>query len=79
MFSVTKLHLSRNMTSLIHMISTADRLPIPLGEFISEKVYDGKLRSCHDIVDHSCVAFIDVRKGRETRRGSSYQVSVATG
>ena len=55
---------------------TADRLPIPLGEFISEKVYLGKLRSCHEIVDYSCISFIDVAKGEETKVGNSYQVSV---
>ena len=47
-----------------------------LGEFISEKVYNGKLRSCHEIVDYSCITFIDVHKGEELRQGNSYQVSV---
>ena len=55
---------------------TADRLPVPLGEFISEEVYLGKLRSCHKIVDRSCMAFIDVSKGEETKQGSSYKVSI---
>jgi hypothetical protein len=47
-----------------------------LGEFISEKVYDRKLQSRHEIVDHSCLAFINVAKGEEMNRGNSYQVSV---
>ena len=54
----------------------ADRLPAPLGKFISEEVYLGKLRSCHKIVDHSCTTFIDVSKGEETKQGNSYKVSV---
>jgi hypothetical protein len=53
----------------------ADRLPIPLGDFISENVYNGKLRSQHEIVDYSCIAFINVWKGEETRQGSSWLVS----
>jgi hypothetical protein len=61
------------------IIFAADRLPVPLGEFISEEVYLGKLRSCHKIVDHSCVAFIDVSKGEEMKEGNSYKVSVPTG
>jgi hypothetical protein len=54
----------------------SDRLPVPLGEFISETVYNGKLRSCHEVVDHSCIAFIDVWKGEERKRAISYEVSV---
>ena len=53
----------------------ADRLPIHLGSFISGKVYNGKLRSEHEIEDYSCITFIDVWKGKETRRGNSYLVS----
>jgi hypothetical protein len=62
--------------SLAHTDIASDRLPIPLGEFISEKVYNGKLRSCHKIVDYSCIAFVDVWKGEERKRGSSYEVSI---
>jgi len=60
-----------------HEIS-ADRFPILLGKFISEKVYHGKLRSWsgHKIVDHSCISFIDVSKGKETKQGNSFKVSV---
>jgi hypothetical protein len=53
----------------------ADRLPIHLGSFISGKVYNGKLQSEHEIADYSCIAFIDVWKGQEIRRGNSYLVS----
>jgi regulator of nonsense transcripts 1 len=60
-------------TSLIYFFE--DRLPIPLGEFASENVYDGKLRSKHKIADYSCIAFIDVWKGEETKQGSSWLVS----
>jgi len=53
----------------------ADRLPVRLGDFISGKVYNGKLQSKHEIAGYSCIAFIDVWKGKEMRRGSSYLVS----
>jgi hypothetical protein len=55
---------------------TADRLPIALGKFISDKVYNGKLRPCHEIVDYSCIRFIDVWKGDEREQGKSYEVRV---
>ncbi len=57
----------------------ADRLPIHLGSFISGKVYNGKLRSEHDIAGYFCIAFIDVWKGEEMRRGTSYLVSERAG
>jgi regulator of nonsense transcripts 1 len=57
------------------IFSSLDRLPVPLGGFISEVVYEGKLHSSHNIVDHSCVVFIDVGKGKEARKGKSYQAS----
>jgi hypothetical protein len=57
--------------------AASDRLPVPLGGFISKTVYEGKLHSIHDIVDHSCVAFIDVEKGTEAKRGKSYEASIS--
>lgn len=53
----------------------ADRMPIPLGTFISEEVYNNKLRSEHRIDDMGCVAFVDVSKGREEKCGNSWRVS----
>ncbi|KAM5545226.1 hypothetical protein V8D89_001337 [Ganoderma adspersum] len=48
-----------------YFLNTQYRMPIPLGEFISEEVYNSKLKSVHGIVDSSCVCFVDVRKGAE--------------
>lgn len=53
----------------------ADRMPVPLGMFISEEVYNKKLRSEHKISDMGCVAFVDVTKGREEKCGNSWKVS----
>lgn len=57
--------------------AASDRLPVPLGGFISDTIYEGKLRSSHEIVDHSCIVFIDVEKGKEERRGKSYEASIS--
>jgi hypothetical protein len=64
---------SSQSTPLLFFLT--DRLPIHLGSFISENVYNGKLRSRHSIADYSCIAFIDVWKGEELKQGSSYMVS----
>ncbi len=49
-------------------------MPVPLGELISQKVYDSKLKSVHKNRDSSSVAFIDVGKGVEERAGKSWKV-----
>ena len=66
-----------NLLFSIHtsLIFSTDRLPIHLGSFISENVYNWKLRSRHSVTDYSCIAFIDVWKGEELKQGSSYMVS----
>lgn len=51
-------------------------MPVLLGSFISEEVYDKKLRSVHKIEDMGCVAFVDVNKGREERCGNSWRVCI---
>jgi hypothetical protein len=61
---------------LRHNITTTDRLPVPLGGFISHNIYEGQLHSSHNIVDHSCVAFIDMEKGKEKWQGKSFKVSI---
>ncbi|KAH9921366.1 P-loop containing nucleoside triphosphate hydrolase protein [Amylocystis lapponica] len=48
-----------------YFLDTQYRMPVPLGDFISENVYDSKLRSKHNIEDMSCVMFVDVKKGEE--------------
>lgn len=49
------------------------RMPVPIGNFISRKVYSGRLKSEHTINDKSCCRFVDV-PGKEIFRGGSYQV-----
>jgi len=49
-----------------------DRMPVPVGDFISRHVYTSKLKSHHEIHEMSCVAFVDVVKGEESRMGQSW-------
>lgn len=49
-------------------------MPTPLGAFISDEVYNGKLRSEHKISNLDCVAFVDVGKGQEMQIGTSWTV-----
>ena len=51
-----------------------DRMPTHLGNFISETVYKSTLKSEHAIKDRKCVAFVDVRKGKEESVSSSWKV-----
>lgn len=55
-------------------LSPQDRMPQPVGQFISQHIYRSKLRSKHDIEDMSCVQFVDVFKGEETKVESSWMV-----
>ncbi|KAG6888036.1 hypothetical protein C0992_009851, partial [Termitomyces sp. T32_za158] len=48
-------------------------MPVPLGEFISSYVYDGRLKSQHNIRDASCVSFVDTIKGSEKKSGFSWK------
>lgn len=50
-----------------------DRMPIPLGAFISDKMYGGRLQSDHSIDDMNCLKFIDVSRGGEDRAGKSWK------
>ena len=58
--------------------SSADRMPLPIGNFISSAVYDGRLRSQHLITDSSSLAFVNVSapQGLEERAGTSWRVVI---
>ncbi|PSR72748.1 hypothetical protein PHLCEN_2v11443 [Hermanssonia centrifuga] len=47
-------------------------MPIPLGNFISDEVYNKKLKSVHNIDNISCISFVDVDKGVEEHCGKSW-------
>ncbi|KIO15252.1 hypothetical protein M404DRAFT_72829, partial [Pisolithus tinctorius Marx 270] len=48
------------------------RMPSVIGDFISRKIYNGKLKTCHkNSVSLPC-RFVDVERGQETRSGRSW-------
>ena len=42
-----------------------DRMPVPIGDFLSSEFYNNKLQSFHRITSPNCVRFIDVVNGGE--------------
>ncbi|KAI6108106.1 P-loop containing nucleoside triphosphate hydrolase protein [Pisolithus sp. B1] len=53
------------------------RMPIAIGELISQKVYNGKLKTCHpNSVGLPC-RFVDVRRGQEKQLGKSWNPAEA--
>ncbi|KAF9485152.1 P-loop containing nucleoside triphosphate hydrolase protein [Pholiota conissans] len=57
-----------------YKLPSSDRMPIPIGNFISKHVYNGKLKSEHMITDPQCCRFVDVSKGKEVSEGRSWKV-----
>ncbi|KAJ7648216.1 P-loop containing nucleoside triphosphate hydrolase protein [Mycena polygramma] len=63
----------KHLQHLHEFLDTQYRIPVPIGDFISRCVYDGKLCSQHAIDSMDCVAFIDVVKGAETASALSWK------
>ncbi|KAF9803982.1 hypothetical protein IEO21_09498 [Rhodonia placenta] len=61
-----------HLNAAAFFLNTQYRMPQPVGQFISQHIYRSRLRSKHDIEDMSCVQFVDVFKGEETKVGSSW-------
>ncbi|KAF9451888.1 P-loop containing nucleoside triphosphate hydrolase protein [Macrolepiota fuliginosa MF-IS2] len=53
-------------------LDTQYRMPVPIGKFISQKVYGGRLKTVHPITSNRCCRFVDVSHGQEKRRGTSW-------
>lgn len=51
-----------------------DRMPMPIGDFISRRVYANRLKSQHSIHDRSSCRFVDIKQGKEVRVGHSFKV-----
>ena len=68
----------KHLKPTAYFLNTQYRMPVPLGEFISQEVYNSKLKSIHKITESSCVRFVDVRKGTEESVGSSWKASCCT-
>ncbi|RPD58061.1 P-loop containing nucleoside triphosphate hydrolase protein [Lentinus tigrinus ALCF2SS1-7] len=63
----------KHLKKQAHFLDTQYRMPVPLGNFISQAVYESRLKSHHTIKASSCVLFVDVRKGHEEHVGSSWK------
>lgn len=51
-------------------------MPIELGRFISDAMYESKLKShSENVKGTACIRAINVRKGKEELDGSSWKVS----
>ncbi|KAJ3928828.1 MAG: P-loop containing nucleoside triphosphate hydrolase protein [Lentinula lateritia] len=58
-----------------YFLDTQYRMPVPLGNFISQKVYEGRLKSRHKTTSHNSVRFVNTPRGVEKKKGSSWTVS----
>lgn len=52
-----------------------DRMPKPIGAFISKHVYGGQLNSVHTVTSRRSCILVDVSRGEETKSGNSWTVS----
>ncbi|KAF9074554.1 hypothetical protein BDP27DRAFT_137131 [Rhodocollybia butyracea] len=62
----------KHLKSNSYFLNTQYRMPIPLGNIISTQVYESRLQSVHEIMDFSCVRFVNVARGTEVKSGSSW-------
>ncbi|KAI0341058.1 P-loop containing nucleoside triphosphate hydrolase protein [Trametopsis cervina] len=53
-------------------LDTQYRMPHPIGNFLSKRVYKGRLKSQHGITDRSCCMFVDIAQGTEVNSGHSF-------
>ncbi|KAK0485263.1 P-loop containing nucleoside triphosphate hydrolase protein [Armillaria novae-zelandiae] len=63
-----KEHLHRK----IHVLDTQYRIPKPIGDFISERVYKNQLQTDHKILSKNCCRFVNVSGGQEEERSKSW-------
>lgn len=56
------------------VVFIVDRMPIPIGSFISRHVYEGKLKSVHKITSFGSCCLVDVANGVEQKMGNSWRV-----
>ncbi|KAE9391146.1 hypothetical protein BT96DRAFT_832490 [Gymnopus androsaceus JB14] len=62
----------KHLKEISYVLDIQYRMPVPLGNFISTHIYEQRLKSQHDIMDYSCVRFVDTPQGEEERQGTSW-------
>ncbi|KAH8099964.1 P-loop containing nucleoside triphosphate hydrolase protein [Cristinia sonorae] len=65
-------HLRKRAEWLGKQCTLSNRMPAPVGHFISRRVYGGRLGTQHTISERSCCRFVDVHKGKEVKSNGSY-------
>ena len=70
---VQSLSFTCNYSFLADVAACIDRMPVPIGNFISRNVY-GLLKTQHEIQDSGCCRFVDVSNGVEESKGHSWKV-----
>ncbi|KAK0450244.1 P-loop containing nucleoside triphosphate hydrolase protein [Armillaria borealis] len=55
-----------------HTVPVTDRIPKPIGDFISEHVYKNRLQTVHEISSKTCCRFVNVPGGREEEKSKSW-------
>ncbi|KAI6030237.1 P-loop containing nucleoside triphosphate hydrolase protein, partial [Pisolithus marmoratus] len=53
-------------------LDTQYRMPSVIGDFVSQKVYDGDLKTCHKNSVSLACRFVNVERGQERRSGKSW-------
>lgn len=53
---------------------STDRMPQPIGNFISKRVYNGRLKTAHNIESKRSCRLVDVHHGSEVFEGNSWVV-----
>ncbi|KZV80981.1 hypothetical protein EXIGLDRAFT_589876, partial [Exidia glandulosa HHB12029] len=61
-----------NLRKRAVFLNTQYRMPITIGQFISNQVYKGQLRSEHPDASPDACRFVDVCMGHEEKRGNSW-------
>jgi AAA domain len=59
------------------MSPSADRMPVPIGQFISHNVYNNLLKNIHSITTTKSCVFVDVATGKEEHQGFSWKVKIS--
>lgn len=54
-----------------------DRMPVPIGAFISKHVYGGRLMTRHALESHRTCTLVDISHGQETKSGNSWTVGIS--
>ncbi|KAI6024771.1 P-loop containing nucleoside triphosphate hydrolase protein [Pisolithus microcarpus] len=64
----------KHLRKKVLLLDTQYRMPNAIGDFISQKVYEGKLKTCHPNTVSLPCRFVNVERGQEKQLGKSWTV-----